>query len=117
MSQDYTNDYTYYYQDPRLTVQQVNPYQQVQPLQQIPQEQQVQPAQQISPVQSWVDVKDSRYLKGFVVGAGIALVASNPTVQKAVVSGTVKLWSALQGGIEEAKEKIQDIKAEVKESK
>ncbi|CCO22909.1 hypothetical protein [Maridesulfovibrio hydrothermalis] len=114
MSQDYNNDYTYYYQDPRITAQQqVDTYQQVQPVQS------VQPVQQVEPpstVQSWVDVKDSRYLKGFLVGAGVALVASNPTVQKAVVSGTVKLWSALQGGIEEAKEKIQDIKAEVNET-
>ena len=106
MSQDNNNEYVYYYQDPNQAY-----YQQVQPVQQpLPAETPVAPA---APLKSWVDVTDSRYLKGFVVGAGVALVASNPKVQKAVVSGAVKLWAAVQGGIEEAKEKVQDIKAEV----
>ncbi|NDV23988.1 YtxH domain-containing protein [Desulfovibrio sp. JC022] len=101
MSQDYNNDYVYNYQDPQLTEQQ-----------RIDSQQQVTPVQQDSSVKSWVNVTDSRYLKGFLIGAGLALVASNPKVQKAVVSGAVKTWSAVQGGIEEAKEKIHDIKAE-----
>lgn len=101
MSQDYTNDYVYNYQDPQLTEQQ-----------RIDSQQQVVPTQQDSSVKSWVNVTDSRYLKGFLLGAGLALVASNPKVQKTVVSGAVKAWSAVQGGIEEAKEKIHDIKAE-----
>ncbi|TIH14850.1 YtxH domain-containing protein [Marinifilum sp. JC120] len=101
MSQDYNNDYVYNYQDPQLTEQQ-----------RIDSQQQVEPVQQDTSVKSWVDVTDSRYLKGFLLGAGLALVASNPKVQKAVVSGAVKTWSAVQGGIEEAKEKIHDIKAE-----
>ncbi|WP_291329475.1 YtxH domain-containing protein [Desulfovibrio sp. UCD-KL4C] len=101
---DNNYDYTYYNQDPRLIndQQQVDVATQVQPVQ--------------APIKSWVNVTDSRYLKGFAVGAAVAIVASNPTVQKAVVSGSVKLWAALQGGIEEAKEKLQDIKAEVDQS-
>lgn len=106
MSQDYKNEYVYYYQDPNQAY-----YQQVQPVQQ-PQPAQT-PVDQSTSLKSWVDVTDSRYLKGFLVGAGVAAVASNPKVQKAVVSGAVKLWAAVQGGIEEAKEKVQDIKAEV----
>ncbi len=102
---DYNYDYTYYNQDPRLIAAQ----------QQVDASAQVQPVQ--APIKSWVNVTDSRYLKGFAVGAAVAIVASNPTVQKAVVSGSVKLWAALQGGIEEAKEKLQDIKAEVNQSK
>ncbi|WP_320006954.1 YtxH domain-containing protein [Maridesulfovibrio sp.] len=101
MSQDYKNDYLYNYQDPQLTEQQ-----------RVDSLQQVEPVQQPSTVKSWVNFTDSRYLKGFLVGAGVALVASNPKVQKAVISGAVKTWSAVQGGIEEAKEKIHDIKAE-----
>ena len=62
---------------------------------------------------SWVNVTSADYLKGLALGAGIALVATNPTVQKAVVSGTVKLWSAIQGGVEELKEQVQDAKAEI----
>ena len=106
MSQDYKNDYTNYYQGEPLVAASNHS----DPLQQ------AQPVQQVSPVKSWVNVTDARYLKGFAVGAGIAILASNPKVQKAVVSGSVRLWSALQGGIEEAKEKIQDIKAEVEQS-
>lgn len=101
---DYNYDYTYYNQDPKLIAAQ----------QQVDASTQVQPVQ--APIKSWVNVTDSRYLKGFAVGAAVAIVASNPTVQKAVVSGSVKLWAALQGGIEEAKEKLQDIKAEVNQS-
>lgn len=66
-----------------------------------------------SPVGSWFNYKDSSYLKGFLVGAGIAVVLANPTVQKALISGTVKCWNAVQGGVEEVKEKVKDVKAEM----
>ncbi|NDV28540.1 YtxH domain-containing protein [Desulfovibrio sp. JC010] len=71
------------------------------------------PATTDSSLTSWVNVTNTDYLKGLALGAGIALVATNPTVQKAVVSGTVKLWAALQGGVEELKEQVQDAKAEI----
>ncbi len=64
-------------------------------------------------VQSWVNFQNSTYVKGFVVGAGLALVLANPTVQKALVSGAVKLWTSMQGGVEEIKERVQDIRAEM----
>lgn len=64
-------------------------------------------------LESWFNFRNSGYLKGFVVGAGLALVLTNPTVQKALVSGAVRVWSAVQGGVEEVKEQIQDIKAEM----
>jgi len=66
-----------------------------------------------SAVGSWFAFTSADYLKGLVLGAGIALVATNPKVQKAVVSGAVKTWSAIQGGVEELKEKVQDAKAEL----
>ncbi|MBI9112764.1 YtxH domain-containing protein [Maridesulfovibrio ferrireducens] len=117
MSQDYNSDYTYYYQAPPVTAypNQVVPVQQ--PVQQIQPVQPIQAENAPSRLKSWVNVTDSRYLKGIAIGAGVALVASNPKVQKAVVSGSVRIWTAIQGGIEEAKEKIQDIKAEVSQSK
>lgn len=64
-------------------------------------------------LKNWFDFQNSGYLKGFVVGAGLTLLLANPTVQRAVVSGTVKLWTALQGGVEELKEHVKDIKAEM----
>ncbi len=66
-----------------------------------------------STLASWVNFTSSDYLKGLALGAGVALVATNPTVQKAVVSGAVKLWAAIQGGVEELKEQVQDAKAEI----
>lgn len=64
-------------------------------------------------LESWFNFHNSGYLKGFVIGAGMALVLTNPTVQKALVAGAVKLWSTVQGGVEEVKEQIQDVKAEM----
>ncbi len=66
-----------------------------------------------SPVGSWFNYQDSSYLKGFLVGAGVALILANPTVQKALISGTVKCWNAVQGGVEEVKEKVKDVRAEM----
>jgi len=64
-------------------------------------------------VASWFEFSNSRYLKGFLLGAGVTFLVTNPAVQKAVVRGAVKLWSIMQGGMEEVKEQIQDIKAEM----
>ena len=66
-----------------------------------------------STLQSWFNVTDVKYLAGLAVGAGIAYAATNETVQKAVVSGAVRMWAAVQGGVEEVKEQVQDIKAEM----
>jgi len=79
---------------------------------QAPQTPQVQQAPDSS-LGSWVNFNDSTYLKGLALGAGVALVITNPKVQQAVVSGAVKLWAAVQGGVEEIKEQIQDVKAEL----
>lgn len=72
-----------------------------------------QPPATRSGLSSWVNFSNSDYLKGLALGAGVALVASNPKVQQAVVSGAVKLWASVQGGFEEVKEQIQDVKAEL----
>ena len=61
----------------------------------------------------WLDFSSSSYLKGFLLGAGITFVATNPTVQKTIMKGVVKLWTMAQGGVEEVKERIQDVKAEM----
>ncbi len=61
----------------------------------------------------WFDFSDSCYLKGFLTGAALTFLLTNSAVQKAVVRGAVKLMSAVQGGVEEVKEQIKDIKAEM----
>ena len=63
--------------------------------------------------QGWFAFSDPGYLKGMLLGAGLTYLLTNPKVQRAVVKGAVTLWSAVQGGVEEVKEQIQDIKAEM----
>lgn len=70
-------------------------------------------AQQSSWTQGWLAFNDPGYVKGLVLGAAAAYVLTNPKVQRALVKGAVTLWSSLQGGFEEVKEQIQDIKSEM----
>jgi hypothetical protein len=62
---------------------------------------------------SWFNFSDTVYLKGFAIGAGVTLLLTNSAVQKALVRGSVKLWSLVQGGVEEVKEQFRDVKAEL----
>ncbi len=103
---DYNYNYSY---DPRYAE---NP-QYPQPYQQVAQTLPAQAPQSTPLTQGWFNFQDNNYLKGLAVGAGVALILANPTVQKAVVSGVVRLWSAMQGGVEEVKEQINDIRAEI----
>lgn len=72
-----------------------------------------QAGQQLSWTQGWLAFNDPGYVKGLVLGAAAAYVLTNPKVQRALVKGAVTLWSSLQGGFEEVKEQIQDIKSEM----
>ena len=64
-------------------------------------------------VKTWFDFYDACYLKGFIFGAGATLLITNEKVQKTLIKGTVKLWSFVQGGVEEVKEQFRDVKAEM----
>jgi hypothetical protein len=61
---------------------------------------------------SWFDYRNPSYIKGLLIGAGAALLITNPTVQAAVVKGAVSAWSVVVGGIEEIKERVRDARAE-----
>ena len=65
-----------------------------------------------SPVASWFDYSNPSYLKGLLLGAGVTLLVTNPTVQNAVIKGSVAAWAAVVGGIEEVKERVRDARAE-----
>lgn len=69
------------------------------------------------PTKSIFNLTSPSFLKGVLLGAGVAVIATNPTVQKAVVSGAVSLFAFLQGSIEEVKEQIQDAKEELSQEK
>ena len=62
---------------------------------------------------SWFAFRDPCYLKGVLLGVGVALVLANPKVQKSLVRGAMKLWTGMQYAVEEVKEQIEDIKAEM----
>ncbi len=60
-----------------------------------------------------LDVSSATFWKGAVLGAGVTLLVTNETVQKAVVKTFSKVMAATSAGIEEMKEKYEDAKAEV----
>ncbi|KAA6187042.1 hypothetical protein F2Q65_03935 [Thiohalocapsa marina] len=56
---------------------------------------------------------NDRFLKGLLIGAAAAYLLTNEDVQRTAIKGAVKLWSTVQGGVEEAKERFRDAEAEV----
>ena len=54
-----------------------------------------------------------QFVKGAAVGAVAALLLSNESVQKFTMGSLAKVWTMLQGGMEELKEKFEDAKAEL----
>ncbi len=62
---------------------------------------------------SWFDFSNSGYFKGLLIGAGLALLMTNPAFQHAIIAGSVRIWSMFQGGLEEMKEQVRDIQAEM----
>ncbi|WP_206199350.1 YtxH domain-containing protein [Parasulfuritortus cantonensis] len=57
---------------------------------------------------------NDRFLKGLLIGAAAAYLLTNETVQRNAIKGTVKVWSLLQGGVEELKERFHDAEAEIR---
>lgn len=51
-------------------------------------------------------------IAGLVVGAAAAYLLSNEAVQRSMIGSVVSLWSTLQGGVEEMKERFRDAEAE-----
>jgi len=64
-------------------------------------------------LQSWFDFSGPSYLKGILIGAAVTLAVTHPAVREKLVRGGVWLWTTLQGGLEEIKEQVQDVKAEM----
>jgi hypothetical protein len=69
------------------------------------------PMQQSS---SFLDFSSDRFLKGFLIGAAATYILTNESVQRTAIKGAVKLWSLVQGGVEELKERFQDAEAEIR---
>lgn len=55
----------------------------------------------------------ANFLKGVLIGAGVAYLLSNEKTQNALFKGIAKAGALLQTGVEELKERYEDAKAEV----
>jgi hypothetical protein len=55
-----------------------------------------------------------RFLKGMLIGAAAAYLLTNESVQRTAIKSAVKVWSVLQGGVEEIKERFEDAEAEIR---
>lgn len=53
------------------------------------------------------------FVKGLLVGAGAAYLLTNETAQRTILRTAVQLWTVVQGGLEELKERLHDAEAEV----
>lgn len=67
-----------------------------------------------SGLSSFFNFRDERFVKGAVTGAALTFLLTNESLQKNTLKSVVKFWNMLQGGVEEMKERIQDIDAEIK---
>lgn len=69
--------------------------------------------QPMSRQSSLLNFGNDRFLKGLLIGAAATYLLTNESVQRTAIKGVVQVWSALQGGIEEAKERFHDDEAEL----
>lgn len=60
-----------------------------------------------------IDIHNDALVKGVVIGAGLTYLLTNETVQKNLIGAAVRLWSTLQGGVEEVKERFRDAEADL----
>ncbi|MBK1646007.1 hypothetical protein CKO25_15390 [Thiocapsa imhoffii] len=67
-----------------------------------------------APASSFFNFNNDRFLKGLLIGAAATYLLTNESVQRTAIKGVVQLWSAVQGGIEEAKERFHDAEAELR---
>jgi len=68
-------------------------------------------------VRRFLGLDDGQLWKGILIGAGIAMLLTNKTVQKTIMKAGMKAYRAAETGVEEIKEKAADIKAELEQKK
>jgi hypothetical protein len=59
------------------------------------------------------ETPSDKFLRGLLIGGAAAYILTNESVQKAIIKTGLKVYSTLAGGVEEFKEKIMDVKAEI----
>jgi hypothetical protein len=70
-------------------------------------------AARAAPAQPALGLGSDRFVRGLFIGAAAAYLLTNEEVQRTVIKGAVKVWSSVQGGLEEAKERFRDAEAEI----
>ncbi len=72
------------------------------------------PVDQTPPQQSYrTDNSRAHLITGIVAGAAIAYLLSNRNVQQSISSTANKAWGAVRGEVEELKERLADVQAEL----
>jgi len=61
-----------------------------------------------------LDLSDGNFWKGALIGAALTLLVTNETVQRAIMMGVAKAYSAAEEGVGEIKEMFEDAQAELK---
>ncbi len=56
---------------------------------------------------------NANLVKGLAFGAVAAYLLTNEAVQQKAITGAVRIWSMMQGGVEEMKERFRDAEAEL----
>lgn len=59
-----------------------------------------------------ISLQNPVFVKGLLLGAGATLLFTNDSVQRSLIGSLVRVWSTLQGGVEELKERFRDAEAE-----
>jgi hypothetical protein len=54
-----------------------------------------------------------RFVRGVLIGAAAVYLLTNENVQQAAIRSVVRVWSLVQGGVEEMKERFRDAEAEL----
>jgi hypothetical protein len=62
----------------------------------------------------FLGLSSQRFWTGALIGAAAAYLLTNENVQRATIKSAVKVWSLIQGGFEEMKERFRDAEAEIK---
>jgi len=62
-----------------------------------------------------MNLSDSNFWKGALIGAGVALLLTNEPLQKALLKAGAKAFTTARRGVEELKEKFEDIQAELRQ--
>ncbi len=62
-------------------------------------------------------LRNDAFLKGMAVGAGIGLLLGNLLVQRTMIRAAARVWSMVQGELEEMKERFRDAEVETRDAR